>query len=204
MIGLPSLKRRELITFSYLMNRFSKSDFRKLVFQRRKEYPLNLWKKNSLKICEKIKNLKEWRISEIIGFYSAIDKEVSLEYLMGEAFLKNKKVFLPKTWLREKRLTFHQIFSLSDLRPGVFNILEPLVTAPMIEVSEFDLLFVPGVAFDFNRGRLGYGGGFYDRVLSKTKALKIGVAFSFQIFEKLPLEAHDQKVDLVITESGIF
>lgn len=181
-----------------------KSYFRKIVFQKRKEYPLSLWKENSFKICEKIKNLKEWLFSQNIGFYSAIDKEVSLENLIGEAFLKNKRVFLPKTWLKERKLSFHQIFSLSDLKPGAFNILEPPVTAPSIEVSKLDLLFVPGVAFDLNKGRLGYGGGFYDRILSYTKALKIGVAFSFQIFDKLPLEEHDQKVDLVITEESIF
>lgn len=186
------------------MNTLSKSDFRNLVFQRRKKYSFYLWKKNSLKICEKIKNLKEWVISKNIGFYSAIDKEVSLEELIGEAFLTKKRAFFPKTWLKERKLTFHQIFSLSDLRPGTFNILEPSTTAPLIEASELDLLFVPGVAFDLSKGRLGYGGGFYDRILTQTKALKIGVAFSFQIFEKLPLEAHDQRVDLVITENGIF
>ncbi len=186
------------------MNLCFKSDFRKLVFQRRKEYSISLWKKNSLEICKKIKSLKVWHTSQNIGFYSAINKEVNLEELIGEAFLKNKKVFLPRTWLKEKKLTFHQIFSLSDLKPGTFNILEPSATAPIIDPLKLDLLFVPGVAFDLSKGRLGYGGGFYDRILIQTKAFKIGVAFSFQIFEKLPLEAHDQKVDLVVTESDIF
>lgn len=63
--------------------------------------------------------------------------------------------------------------------------------------------FIPGVAFDLKKGRIGYGGGFYDRVLRNTQAFKIGVAFSFQIFEELPLEDHDQKVDIVITEKEI-
>lgn len=175
-----------------------------MVFQRRKEYPFSLWKENSFKICEKIKNLEVWATAQKIGFYSAINKEVNLESLIGEALLKNKKVFFPRTWLKERKLTFHQVFSLSDLKPGAFNILEPPVTAPLIEVSNLDLLFVPGVAFDLSKGRLGYGGGFYDRILSNTKAIKIGVAFSFQIFKKLPLEVHDQKVDWIVTEEGIF
>ena len=62
---------------------------------------------------------------------------------------------------------------------------------------------VPAIAFDVKKGRIGYGGGFYDRTLVKSRAFKIGVAFSFQIFQTLPLEAHDQKVDLIITEKGI-
>ncbi|MCS7278439.1 MAG: 5-formyltetrahydrofolate cyclo-ligase [Thermodesulfobacteriaceae bacterium] len=186
------------------MNLISKSDFRKLVFQKRRKYSLLLWKENSLKICQKIRSLKDWLISQNIGFYSAIDKEVNLEELIGEAFLKNKRVFLPKTWFKEKRLSFHQIFSLSDLKPGAFKILEPPLSAPLIEVSQLDLIFVPGVAFDLYKGRLGYGVGFYDRVLAQTKALKVGVAFSFQIFERLPLEEHDQRVDLVVTEEGVF
>ena len=105
--------------------------------------------------------------------------------------------------MQKKTLTFHQVFSFSELVPGPFNLLEPPYQNPEIDIKKLDLIFVPGVAFDIKKGRIGYGGGFYDRVLVKTEAFKIGVAFSFQIFKKLPLEAHDQRVDVIITEKGL-
>jgi len=122
---------------------------------------------------------------------------------MGRAFLEGKKVFLPRVHLRNRELSFHQIFSLSDVVPGPFSLKEPPLENPSIPPEKLELILVPGVAFDVKKGRIGYGGGFYDRALVKSRAFKIGVAFSFQIFQTLPLEAHDQKVDLIITEKGI-
>lgn len=81
--------------------------------------------------------------------------------------------------------------------------MEPPSKNPELKPENFEIIFVPGVAFDLRKGRIGYGGGFYDKILRKTNAFKIGVAFSFQIFKKLPLEIHDQKVDIIITEKGI-
>ncbi len=179
---------------------FSKKEIRKLIYTLRKKYSLKLLNKWSEKICRKIAELPVYKKNTYIAFYFAKTGEVDLKTLIGRAFLEGKKVFLPKTHLQEKILTFHQIFSFSELIPGAFDILEPPYQNPEIDIKKLELIIVPGVAFDMKKGRIGYGGGFYDRVLAKTKAFKIGVAFSFQIFEKLPLEPHDQKLDLIITE----
>ena len=181
----------------------SKKEIRRIVQELRKTYSsetLAIW---SEEICRKIAKLPEYRKSTFIAFYFAKKGEVDLKSLIGRAFLTGKKVFLPKTHFTEKKLTFHQIFSFSDLVPGPFSLREPPLKNPSISPEKLELILVPGVAFDLKKTRIGYGGGFYDRVLSKTQALKIGVAFSFQIFEKLPSEAHDQNVDLIITERGI-
>jgi len=185
------------------MENFSKSQIRSYIFQLRKKYSLEILKKFSFEICKLIESILLYKKSQKVAFYFAKDKEVSLEYLIGKAFLEDKKVYLPKTWLKEKTLTFHQIFSFSDLRPGPFGLLEPPFENPKLKPENFEIIFVPGVAFDLKKGRIGYGGGFYDKILKKTKAFKIGVAFSFQIFENLPLEKHDQKVDIIITEKRI-
>jgi 5-formyltetrahydrofolate cyclo-ligase len=182
---------------------FSKKEIRKSIYTLRKSYSLELLNKWSEEICKKIAELPVYKKSNYIAFYFAKPGEVNLKSLIGKAFLEGKKVFLPKTHLQKKTLTFHQVFSFSELVPGPFNLLEPPYQNPEIDIKKLDLIFVPGVAFDIKKGRIGYGGGFYDRVLVKIKTFKIGVAFSFQIFEKLPLEAHDQRVDLIITEQGL-
>lgn len=185
------------------MEKSSKSQIRDLIFQIRRKYSSDTLKALSLQICKRIEELPLYKKAKNIAFYFAKNKEVSLEYLIGKAFLEGKKVFLPKTWLRDKTLSFHQIFSFSDLKPGPFGLLEPSSENPKLEPKDFEIIFVPGIAFDLKKGRIGYGGGFYDKILKNIPAFKIGVAFSFQIFEELPLEKHDQRVDLIITENGI-
>jgi len=185
------------------MEKSSKSQIRDFVFQIKKKYSSDTLKALSLQICKKIEELPLYKKAKNIAFYFAKNKEVSLEYLIGKAFLEGKKVFLPKTWLKDKTLSFHQIFSFSDLKPGPFGLLEPSSENPKLDPKDFEIIFVPGIAFDLKKGRIGYGEGFYDKILKNIPAFKIGVAFSFQIFEELPLEKHDQRVDLIITENGI-
>jgi len=85
-----------------------------------------------------------------------------------------------------------------------FSLKEPPLKNPSISPKKLELILVPSVAFDLRRNRIGYGGGFYDRVLAKTQALKIGVAFSFQVFsQKLSSEPPNQKVYLIIMEREI-
>jgi 5-formyltetrahydrofolate cyclo-ligase len=180
-----------------------KSQIRNIVFQLRNQQSSEVLKILSLQICKQIEEFSFYKKAKKIAFYFAKDKEPSLKYLIEKAILEGKEVFLPKTWLKDKTLTFHQIFSFSDLKPGPFGLMEPPSENPELKPEKFEIIFVPGVAFDLKKGRIGYGGGFYDRILKNTKALKIGIAFSFQIFDKLPLEEHDQKVDIIITEKGI-
>lgn len=180
----------------------SKKDIREIVKKIRFSYPQDILQEMSFQICDFIERLEVYKKAKNVVYYYPKRGEVSLISLMGKDFFR-KKVFLPKVWLKEKKMTFHQIFSFSDLKPGPFGLLEPLKDNPMIPLEEIELIFVPGLAFDLSKGRIGYGGGFYDRVLPKIKGKKIGVAFSFQIFDSLPFEFHDCKVDLIVTEEGI-
>ena len=90
---------------------------------------------------------------------------------------------------------------------GSFGILEPINEVVedkrLIKPEEIDLVIVPGVAFDKNMNRIGFGGGFYDRYLSllKSSCKKVGLAYQFQIVEKIETEEHDMKVDMIVTES---
>jgi 5-formyltetrahydrofolate cyclo-ligase len=138
-----------------------------------------------------------------LAFYMAKGKEASLSKAIGKSFVEGKKVYLPKTWTRERRLTFHRVYSFSDLVPGPFGLLEPNPKNEEADLGSLNVMFIPGLAFDVRGFRLGYGGGFYDKVLKETSAIKVGVCYSFQLVESLPVEPHDVPVDLILTEHGI-
>lgn len=84
------------------------------------------------------------------------------------------------------------------LELGAFHIEEP-VGNNIIPIEKIELIIVPGVAYDRKGNRLGRGKGFYDRLLGSTKATKIGVGFEFQLFDEIPVETHDVRMDAVIT-----
>ena len=99
-------------------------------------------------------------------------------------------------------MEFYQITSYEDLEPGHFGVWEPKVYCPVYE-GPSALLLVPGVAFDREGRRIGYGGGFYDRYLEKhPDHHTVGYAYAFQIYEHLPTEVFDRRVDCVLTENG--
>jgi 5-formyltetrahydrofolate cyclo-ligase len=82
-----------------------------------------------------------------------------------------------------------------------FGMLEPAADLPVVNPAEIDIVLVPGVAFDRHGGRLGFGGGYYDRFLPTTSALRIGIAFDQCLAEQLPCGEHDQRMDWVATQS---
>jgi 5-formyltetrahydrofolate cyclo-ligase len=91
---------------------------------------------------------------------------------------------------------------MEDLEPGFKGIPEPVEACERVGPEAVDLVIVPGVAFDVRSGRLGYGGGFYDRFLASCRAPRIAVAFSMQIVDGVPCDEHDLPVDVVVTETG--
>jgi 5-formyltetrahydrofolate cyclo-ligase len=93
-----------------------------------------------------------------------------------------------------------------DLVPGYYNIPEPDPKKSLrLEPGEIDAAVIPGSVFDIHGGRLGYGGGYYDRFLltDAPQAMRIGLAFELQIVDKVPLEPHDEPLDILITEKRI-
>jgi len=89
----------------------------------------------------------------------------------------------------------------TDIVIGKFGVREPAAGCAEIPLNEFDLILVPGMAFDLSGNRLGRGQGFYDRILSAASGIKCGVCHDFQLLEKIPAESHDAKVDFIFTPS---
>ena len=98
-------------------------------------------------------------------------------------------------------MTFHTVTSLSQLNEGKYGISEPDSALPQPIINEYTVCIVPGLAFTPDGGRLGYGGGFYDRFLADNPGVyTIALAFDAMIVDELPLSAHDLKVDSIVTE----
>ena len=131
-------------------------------------------------------------------FYYPFKNEVSLLNLAEQFLQAGKTVAFPRT--EGKEIIPIAVNNLKELIPGKFSIPEPKFNPEKI-LEEIDIAFVPGIAFDLNCFRIGYGGGFYDRFLAKWKiGTKIGICFDFQVVEKIPADPFDVPMDAVITE----
>ena len=135
-----------------------------------------------------------------MDFKKEVQTRPIIEYLMSI----KKKIFLPKI-NKNNEMTLHPVSDLSELRRSKFGILEP-IQEEAISPQDLDFIFAPGLAFDFNGNRLGYGGGYYDQLLSKIKQSTpvIGLAFDFQLVEKVPYDERDKAIDGLITEKKLY
>lgn len=143
--------------------------------------------------------------SKIIFIYVSFGKEVDTLRIINFALSNNKIVCVPKVIGKTGVMKALKIDSLENMGTSDYGILEPQDNAVEISKDEIDLVLVPGLAFDLNGGRLGYGGGYYDRFLSKIRkdALKIGLAYDFQIVEEIYTEEFDILINGIISESGL-
>ena len=156
----------------------------------------------SRRIAERLWRLEAfWRARRVL-FYAAGGGEVETLPLLERWIEEGRKVILPR--VEGEAMILAEVDGLKDLAPGYRGLLEPrsdrgrVVPSGAVEVA-----LVPGLAFDLEGNRLGRGGGHYDRTLAciGPKALKIGLAFDFQVVDHLPVEARDVPVDCVVTES---
>jgi 5-formyltetrahydrofolate cyclo-ligase len=102
-------------------------------------------------------------------------------------------------------LGLHVVDDESELVRGPFGLTQPTEKAPRIQAREIDAVIVPGVAFDANGWRLGYGGGYYDRLLPvlRDDCARIGVAYDEQVLESIPAQEHDVRMHVVVTPTRI-
>ncbi len=167
------------------MEILSKSEIRKIILGKRLRLSPEDIALKSAKIVEMIRNDKNYKASKVVGIYMPTQNEINLLDL-----LKDDKVFcVPK--IINKGLVFSKVDEDTKFKEAKFNILEPV---KIDEVIEIDFLLVPAVAI-FNCHRLGFGGGYYDKYLSKYRPkYVVGVIYDFQHVEFF-YEDHDQKID---------
>lgn len=151
----------------------------------------------SAKICAALSALVLDNKAESIHCFIPIGQEVNLKPFLSEALALGKTVIVPKT-LKKPLLAHCLLKDLNELAPGLFGTWHP--TEQHLFTGNYDLIVVPGLAFDAAGNRLGYGGGYYDNFLKEhPSALKVGVAFPFQLVDEVPCEAYDIPLDLVLS-----
>lgn len=143
--------------------------------------------------------------STVLGYLN-FGAELDAEQWVRRALADGKRVLLPRVNRASKRLDLYIVKDLQqDVAPGAWGIREPLpeCCARFEAAGELDFVLLPGVAFTRTGGRLGYGGGYYDKLLAAMPhrpALAAG-AFALQVVEEIPLESTDRKVDWLVTEN---
>ena len=184
------------------MGMLGKKEIRAEVKKRRREADEETLHEKSLQILERFRQLSAYKDASLLLAYVDAKREVETRLLMRCAWDDGKKVAVPRVD-GDGIMHFYYLRSLKDLEPGAFGIMEPRADCRICEPEE-GLLLMPGVAFDEQGHRVGYGGGYYDRYLEKQPHLiHIALAFEFQIFPEVPSEKHDICPDLIVTENRI-
>jgi 5-formyltetrahydrofolate cyclo-ligase len=173
-----------------------KKSIRKYIIGRKKESSSELLKQESASICRMLEANPLFQEASIVLAYWSLDDEVDIKPLILK-YCDQKSFLLPV--VQDKHLELRYFEGLSSLEAGAhFGILEP-IGKPFSELQKIDLVLVPGMAFDENGFRIGRGGGYYDRLLPDIhNAKKVGLGFSFQILDSIPVDPHDVAVDFVL------
>lgn len=170
------------------------------------EKRLSLTEENVLSISQKIQERllasPFWIGKERIGLYSAIKNEIQTRLLFMRGLEEGISIYFPRV---EQGIKFYEVKEPSDLQKGAWGILEPKDECPpLLKDESLGLLVVPGLVFDRQGHRLGYGKGFYDAVLEQFPTQTLGLSYDFQIVDELPVEPWDRKVRRVLTEKKLY
>lgn len=164
----------------------------------------------SLAITTRLLDLPVLTSALVIFTYMHFRSEVRTGELIRALLARGGTVCVPKTLPGQSRLLAVRISDPDkDLAPGYCGIPEPLphlLASAIVPPGEINVVIVPGAVFDPGGGRLGYGGGYYDRFLAleAPEAVRIAAAFELQLVEKVPAEPHDQLMDFVVTEKNMY
>lgn len=182
-----------------------KSVIRKEVLKKRDEIDIRSRKEKDLLIKQKLFSLPAFRSANIIFYFASFGSEVSTLTQIKEVLGLGKRVVLPAVDKNANGLRLYEIKDLSELSPGVMGILEPtLREGREADINSVDFVVMPGVAFDSVCNRIGYGAGYYDKLLSRLKKNipLVAIAYEEQIAHSIPAEPHDIKVHMVITDKN--
>jgi len=154
----------------------------------------------SIGLCERLE--AQLQSAHSILFYAPLPDELDVWPLLEKFLAAGRICALPCFEPAAENYFARRLENLdADIATGKFGVREPAANCAEIPLAKFDLVLVPGVAFDLAGNRLGRGLGFYDRLLEKTSGVKCGVGYDFQLLEKIPSEPHDAKVDFIFTPS---
>ncbi|MBO6936228.1 MAG: 5-formyltetrahydrofolate cyclo-ligase [Deltaproteobacteria bacterium] len=165
----------------------------------RRAHPAATREKRSVAAAERIVALPEWASAERVAGYLPIHAELDPRPALERGRAAGKVVVLPRVDLEAQRVVLHR-WDGEPLEPGAFGILEPSADAPIVD--GVDLILVPALAVDESGHRIGWGKGFYDKLLAEeaSMAFRVAVVFQFQLLAECPVTPHDIAVHVVVTD----
>jgi 5-formyltetrahydrofolate cyclo-ligase len=194
-----------------LINTTNKTKVRRHVLHLRESIPADIRKQKDMAIVSKLLALPEFIVSKSILLYASFGSEVGTRNLIEYCLNKGVVVALPRVVREHERLDIYKIANIADLVPGYRDIPEPLANPEThIKIDDIDLVVTPGVAFDESCNRIGYGKGYYDKLLGSAAGLKNGpkpffaaLAYEEQIVPSIYCGPYDINMDAVITDKRI-
>ncbi len=160
-------------------------------------------------IMQRFMELPEYQAARTVMFYIDVRAEVRTRNDLERALAGGKKIVVP--YCVDGELELFHLEAMDELEIGMYRILEPRaelreVAEKQVDVTQLDLIMVPGVAFDRRGGRTGHGKGYYDKLLehARPETPLVAVAFDCQMFDEIPMESHDIFMDKVVTQSATY
>lgn len=193
-----------------MTSKVSKQAIRQRMMLARERLPARLRAQYSAEIVRRILLTPEYRAARAVLGYMNFGTEFESDLLLRQALADGKQLFLPKVNRATRELDVYRVIDLEyDLAPGLWTIREPLPDrcTKMDALGQVDYVLLPGLAFWHDGSRLGYGGGYYDRLLARLKKrgggklpALVAASYSLQLAGDIPMEASDHPVQWVTTE----
>lgn len=174
-----------------------KKELRKVMLAKRGQLDIVEKKQMDLYICQQLINIVDSIQPKVVHCYLPMGSEIDITNVINYLITKNIIVVTPKT-LRKRQLENLVLNSLEETEVGLFGTTHP--SGDNLYTGNYDLFIIPGLAFDSNKYRLGYGAGYYDGFLSQQKTgLKAAICYPFQIVDEVPIESHDVQLDTILS-----
>lgn len=157
------------------------------------------FKKRSRQLADRLFARKEWQEAKLIATTVSNYPEIETNTIILKALQDGKQVALPRTCFKSKEMVFKKYHMNDELEKKKMGLLEPLELAETVSDNCIDLLIVPGIVFNKNHDRIGFGGGFYDRFLKNYQKTSISLCLKEQ-YKDFNSEVHDIPVDILIKE----
>jgi len=184
-----------------------KTALRKQIIAARDALPAAMRHALSARITRQLLKLDAYHNAACVLAYMSFGSEFDTGALVADALASDKALCLPRVNRDTRRLEVHRVENIdSGLQTGIWGIREPLPGCPRADPDDIDFVLLPGVAFTPRCERLGYGGGFYDRLIAQfaNRPPLVAAAFALQVREQIPLVATDQRIDVVVTENSVY
>lgn len=184
-----------------------KANVRKAVLRKRDAIPPEVRRMKSRLIGDRLESLEEIKNSQILLFFASFRTEVDTMEMIRKSLEQGKRVVLPKVETERRTLLLYEIKDTAELLSGYMGIPEPsVITADrLFGINDVHACVIPGAAFDTSCNRIGYGGGYYDRLLSglEREIPLVSPAYEEQIVDQVPSRPHDIRVHAVVTDRRI-